>query len=715
MRWLRHPLPLPPRPWWLGAWALAALAGLVVASTVGPSLDASWHDRAVAAHARPGWEHVAIVALDDGIPADVGRVAMLPLWARAAEAATGAGAVAVYLDAAVIQEVDPAQRFAKCVEADGSVRRSRSACVEDPEWGCGPGELVSEPLRLSAEAAGRFHMLPMLGGPHGSSAACAEDVRLDHGAARRLLGARAGDATVSCADLPADDAVIRRTPAVPGHASVQLASALGGSATGGEACTVAGREVTCARVRFSEPSARHDGDARPVLRLSEVARCDGPSEDLRGLLAGRVVLLQTTAFSERVDLFSTPMSRGPTPRLTPGPQILADAIETHRAGDGPRPMGAGPAGLLVALAGLLGLAAGARWRPWAALLTPVALVAALHGLALAGGAPTLLAPLSAVGGAAFVGLLCGVGGHLVLGTRRSLITARYLPAPVRKLLLQAGGPDRFRDRKVFATVLISDIAGYTTLTDALGSPAAIFALLNDYLDYTTRFMQDEHGAWVEGYVGDEVCFYWPDVDSGGDPDAERACVARALQGAVALADAQRAWFDSLGSRPIGGVRSERLAEVAGRTGAGIGLAAGPVLMGNQGPPRGVRKFGILGAPLNLASRLEGLTRRFGGLLIADGAVAEVAPELGLQTRLIGRIRVKGRLDVVEVHAIGRPGDDGFATDDLAAWDRWRLAVEAGADPGPSPPGFERDGATLLGWRSAGRWDAEASCWAPQSK
>lgn len=722
MSWLRHELPLPPRPWWVGAWTIAIAVGLAVASSVGPGLDRPLHDHAVAAHARPGWDRVAVVVLDDGVPPEVGRVAMLPLWARAAEAATGAGALAVYLDAAVVVEVDAARRFAKCLLPNGSPDWSRSSCVDDPEYGCGPAELVSEPLKLSGEAAGRFFMLPSLGGPHLSDAACASDERLDHGAARRLLGSRAGDATVSCADLPGGDGVIRHVPALPGHATVQLAAALGEQpATDGEMCAIAGRDAPCSRIRFSTPGVGFHASERPILRLSELAACDGSLDAaVVELLRDRVVVLQTTAFAERVDLLPTPMTVafGQPPRLSPGSQILADAVETHRLGDGPRRSGGTTAALWIGLAGLLGLVAGARWRPWWAVLTPVVVVAAMHATVLVAGAPTVLLPISASGSACLAGLLAGVGAHLALGTRRSRLTARYLPAPVRRLLLQAGGPDRFRDRKVFATVLISDIMGYTTLTDLLGSPGAIFSMLNDYLDYTTRFMQAERGAWVEGYVGDEVCFYWPDLEElhgAGGRASEQASIELALRGALALAEAQQAWFSSLGERSIPGVPSERLAEVADTIGAGIGLAAGPVLMGNQGPEGGVQKFGILGAPLNLASRLEGLTRRFSTGLIVNDAVAEVATSIGLPTRLLGRIRVKGRIEVVGVFAVGRAEDPAFAAERLDGWRRWRLVVEAGGEAGPPPEGYDKDAATLMAWRDAGHWDADAGCWSPDQK
>jgi adenylate cyclase len=713
-RWLRHELPLTRWRFVVGALAAGLVVGGVIDHLVPTALDRAFHDAAVAARPRLRWEHTAVVALDPAVPPDVTRIQLLPLYARAAHAALDAGARAVYLDASVLAFPDRRLPYPECFDPSqpkSPVRWLRPSCLE--------GEIepvVDAPLALTPAAAERFLLPPPLGGEGPADAGVCRvggpEVRYP---LEMLVGMRAArKVTVACADLPRPrderaDGVQRWVAHLPRQVAVLLAARVAperarAPRAGRERCTVPGGAgpVDCFRVRFGRPSGELGAGARPVLALSALADCDpARARAAAAALAGRVVILQMTGLEERADLHVTPMTVGAfgPRRFTPGAQVLADAVETLVAGDHPRRAPLPWRLALLALAAIVGALGGAYLRAAAAVLLPVVVGAAAAGAAFV--TPTLfLWPVVAATAAALVAVGATLGVHLLLGTRRGRLTARYLPLPVRSLLL-AEGAGSFRQRGVFAAVLFSDVRGYSTVTGILKSPEAVLNMLNDYLTTTTVSMQERHGAWLESYVGDMVLFYWPAV--GGE--TPRSCMERALQAGVALSRLQREYFAALPDRPIAGASRERLEQVAAISGAGVGLAAGDVVMGNLGPEQGIQRFGLLGDVLNLGSRLESLSRLFNAEVVATAELAEAARGLGLRTRRLGRLKVKGRIEPAEVHAVGAADDPRFAAEPVTAWEAWAASVAAGTPAGDAPALFERDAATLTGWVRKGLLDA----------
>jgi len=109
--------------------------------------------------------------------------------------------------------------------------------------------------------------------------------------------------------------------------------------------------------------------------------------------------------------------------------------------------------------------------------------------------------------------------------------------------------------------------------------------------------------------------------------------------------------------------------------AGIGLAAGIVVMGDLGPEHGVRKFGILGEPLIMSARLESLTRFFNTEIILSGDLVNTAEELGFSVRRLAKVIVKGRTKAENLYALGHADDPRFAEFEVRCWENWIKAVE----------------------------------------
>lgn len=161
------------------------------------------------------------------------------------------------------------------------------------------------------------------------------------------------------------------------------------------------------------------------------------------------------------------------------------------------------------------------------------------------------------------------------------------------------------------TVLFADLRGFTQLSEAL-SPAETIALVNRYLQAMEPAIR-AHGGFVDKYIGDAVMALF---------DTPAAAVQAALDGLRAI--------DQLNaSRP--GQPPLRV---------GIGLHQGPLVLGTVGSQERLACT-VLGDSVNLASRVESLTKRYEVPLLLTGAVAaDLDPALAL--REIDCVVVKGK-------------------------------------------------------------------------
>ena len=181
-------------------------------------------------------------------------------------------------------------------------------------------------------------------------------------------------------------------------------------------------------------------------------------------------------------------------------------------------------------------------------------------------------------------------------------------------------------RNAELTVLFSDIRGFTTISEGL-EPKQLTQLMNEYLGQMTSVIQDQRGT-LDKYIGDAIMAFW------GAPvdDAEHAshAVKAALRMHTSLAELNR----SLTARGWPELK------------IGVGLNTGPMTVGDMGSP--VRKaYTVMGDAVNLASRLEGLTKQYGvGTLVGEATRRAVKDVV---FREIDRVRVKGKDEPVSIY------------------------------------------------------------------
>jgi len=181
----------------------------------------------------------------------------------------------------------------------------------------------------------------------------------------------------------------------------------------------------------------------------------------------------------------------------------------------------------------------------------------------------------------------------------------------------------------FVTVLFSDVRGFTALS--AGRPSAeVLAWLNRYFDEMAEVVA-AHGGFLNKFIGDGlmVVFGVP-LSAGPQQDARMAlATARQMQARVARLNA------AAGEAP--------------RLAIGVGIHSGKVTAGSVGS-RDRLEYSIIGETVNLASRLEGLTKEVGTPILLSRATRELLGTDAGPLRAVGEVAVRGFSQPVDVFA-----------------------------------------------------------------
>src|SRR5437660_343222 len=196
-----------------------------------------------------------------------------------------------------------------------------------------------------------------------------------------------------------------------------------------------------------------------------------------------------------------------------------------------------------------------------------------------------------------------------LRTRRTL--ERYVSKNLVREILE--NPDSYystlRGVRVPVTILFSDLIGFTTLAEK-ADPEALVAQLNEYLTRMTSVIFS-NGGTLDKFIGDAIMAVWGNVRSLGTAQDAKSCVHSALGMRRELSQLNQNWREQ------------------GRMGLGMGVGVnhGEVIVGNIGSQQRMDPT-VIGDAVNLASRLEALTRTYGVDMLVGVSVAELVGHEG---------------------------------------------------------------------------------------
>ncbi len=208
------------------------------------------------------------------------------------------------------------------------------------------------------------------------------------------------------------------------------------------------------------------------------------------------------------------------------------------------------------------------------------------------------------------------------------------------------------------SILFSDIRSFTTLSEAM-TPKENFDFLNRYLEFVAPPVL-ENGGFIDKYIGDAIMALFPDADS-------------AVRAAIGLHTGLAAFNASRDGAPVA---------------IGAGVHTGPLMLGTIGF-RDRMDTTVIADAVNLASRLEGLTKQYGsGLLITGDTAAVMTSQVDMRT--VDRVMVKGKhsaIEIIEVFAVDPPADREAKRDNLATFSSALAAYTAG-DFSAAADGFQ---------------------------
>ena len=206
--------------------------------------------------------------------------------------------------------------------------------------------------------------------------------------------------------------------------------------------------------------------------------------------------------------------------------------------------------------------------------------------------------------------------------------SRYMDPGIADRLVAAGA-EMLGGQAVQATVLFSDIRGFTTHSEKLG-PQGTVAMLNEYFTLMVDCIQNE-GGMLDKFIGDAI------MAGFGIPVAHDDDVDRSLRASIAMLNELRRW------------NVQRTSDGKAPIDIGIGLNTDMVVSGNIGSKKRM-DYTMIGDGVNLASRLESACKQYGAhILVSEYTYKKLRGTY--RAREIDLVVVKGKTQPVGVYEI----------------------------------------------------------------
>lgn len=365
-----------------------------------------------------------------------------------------------------------------------------------------------------------------------------------------------------------------------------------------------------------------------VTRLRELFADEDMQGNLSEFFGGRFVMLGDVSQGIS-DIGQTPLEEN-VPLIAVHASVLNGLLE-NRFYD--RWTNGQVYAVLVAFSLLAGLAACFR-KLWVYYVTGAAAFAAVLALAWWQFTRFSLFPVTSATAAClvvFVGLVVGLQVSLARhGAFIRTAFSRYVPSQVVEQLLENPDLLRLGGEEREATVLFSDLEGFTTVSETM-PPPHLASLLNEYLTEMTRVVI-ENGGIIDKYLGDGIM-----AEFGiplAHPNHADQAVRAALSMQVGLRNLNAEW--------------EKQGRV--QVNCRIGIHTGQLVAGNLGSDQ-VFDYTVIGDSVNLASRLEGVNKLYRTqVIISEKTYKLLTPEV-FRVRPLDIIKVKGKNEPVRIFEV----------------------------------------------------------------
>ncbi len=344
-------------------------------------------------------------------------------------------------------------------------------------------------------------------------------------------------------------------------------------------------------------------------------------------LKGKIILVGTTA-PGLLDLRATPVEA-----VYPGVEVHANMIGgmiDHNIKQKP-PYVVGAEFILLIIAGVSMAMLLPMLNPLKSLLVTIAvLIAVLAGNLMVFHFGNLVLPLAS--GLVMIALLFALNmsyGYFVEARGKRQITGlfgQYVPPELVDEM--AKNPESFsmegESREM--TVLFTDVRGFTTISEGL-DPKQLSQLMNEFLTPLTEVIYKHRGT-VDKFMGDCIMAFW------GAPLADASHARNGIMAGLEMHEVLAKLKTEFQKRGWPEIR------------IGVGLNTGRMSVGNMGSKLRTA-YTVMGDAVNLASRLEGITKEYGADIIVGEGTRDAVPDVVF--RELDRVRVKGKDVAVAIY------------------------------------------------------------------
>ena len=340
--------------------------------------------------------------------------------------------------------------------------------------------------------------------------------------------------------------------------------------------------------------------------------------------------------------------------------------------------------------------------PTAAATIVTALIASLVGLGYFSFLAGVRLPVAGPAMAIAVAYLVTTAYRFALVTRERRMIKRafqhYVAPAIVEQMLKDPAKLRLGGEQCEVTVLFSDLEGFTTLAEQL-TPAQLSAHVGEYFTEMLDVLLPQHGT-LDKLIGDSIMMYF------GCPLPDPQHAVHACRGALAMQQRMTVLNDQWSRRSLPQLRTR------------VGINTGTVVAGNMGTTT-IFNYTVLGDCVNLASRLEGVNKQYGTVIIV-GEDTWKAVHSSFEGRELDWIRVKGRAAPLAIYElVSELGQVSWAQRDLFQHyaeglalyraQRWSDAAAAfgkalQVDPADGPSRTLAARCATYQWRPPSDWD-----------